>query len=268
MKRMLELAGPNQKKRRAIKENQLVGIERRTDMFTFACSNMMMSGDGKSHIYQGDSFAGGVVAKVRSLKPTVAFLNPPYDVGEDGQLEFIENALGCLQPGGRCAAVVQMSCVTSTTGRAVAVRERLLAAHTLMGVFSMPAELFHPVGVITCVMAFEAKKPHPKGFKTFFGYFKDDGFQKTKHMGRIDRGQWPAIRARWLNLYINREKELGLSVLEAVTPEDEWCAEAYMETNYSVITKSDFEKVVKDYAMFRLIGGSGVPSEIDDDDHS
>ena len=100
MKRMLELAGADQKKRRAIKEKQLVGIERRTDMFTFACSNMMMSGDGKSHIYQGDSFAADVIAMVKSLKPTVAMLNPPYDVGEDGQLEFIENVLACLQPGG------------------------------------------------------------------------------------------------------------------------------------------------------------------------
>ena len=84
MKYMLEKAASNQKKRSAIKENQLIGIEHRTDMFTFACSNMMMSGDGKSHIYQGDSFAADVKAKVRSLKPTVGFLNPPYDVGEGG----------------------------------------------------------------------------------------------------------------------------------------------------------------------------------------
>lgn len=77
MKHMLEIAGPDQKKRDAIKENELVGIESRTDMFTFACSNMMMSGDGKSHIYQGDSFAPAIVQKVRSLKPTVGFLTPP-----------------------------------------------------------------------------------------------------------------------------------------------------------------------------------------------
>ncbi len=258
MTRMLDLAGSNQKKKKAIKENQLIGIERRTDMFTFACSNMMMSGDGKSHIYQGDSFANEVIGKVQSLKPTVAFLNPPYDVGEDGQLEFIENALACLQPGGRCAAVVQMSCATSTTGRAVAVRERLLSKHTLMGVFSMPAELFHPVGVITCVMVFDAHKPHPKGFKSFFGYFKDDGFLKTKHMGRVDRGGWPSIRSHWLDLYVNREKELGLSVLASVSATDEWCAEAHMETNYSAITQSDFEEVVRNYAMFRLLGASGM----------
>lgn len=252
MKRMLEMAASNQKKRRAVKENQLVGIERRTDMFTFACSNMMMSGDGKSHIYQGDSFSTESIAKVRSLEPTVAFLNPPYDVGEDGQLEFIENALNCLQPGGRCAAIVQMSCVTSANARAVAVRERLLASHTLAGVFSMPDDLFHPIGVITCIMVFQAHKPHPKGFKTFFGYFKDDGFMKTKYMGRVNRGQWDEIKNRWVSLFVNREKELGLSVLAAVGAKDEWCAEAYMETNYKTVDQADFAVTVRNYATHRL----------------
>jgi type I restriction enzyme M protein len=252
MKRMLELAGANQKKLGAIKESQLIGIERRTDMFTFACSNMMMSGDGKSHIYQGDSFDNKEKARVRSLKPTVGFLNPPYDVGEDGQLEFIENTLGCLQPGGRCCAVVQMSCATSATAKTIAVRERLLKQHTLTGVFSMPDDLFYPVGVVTCVMVFEAHKPHPKGFKSFFGYFKNDGYQKTKTMGRVNKGRWETIKAHWLSLYINREKEVGLSVLQTVTPQDEWCAEAYMDTDYSKLTKEDFVKTVRDYAIHKL----------------
>lgn len=256
MKRMFDLSGANQKKKETIKEKQLIGIERRTDMFTFACSNMMMSGDGKSHIYQNNSFAPDVVSLVRGLKPTVAFLNPPYDVGEDGQLEFIENALACLRSGGRCAAIVQMSCAISDTAKAVAVRERLLEKHTLAGVLTMPSDLFHPVGVVTCVMIFEACKPHPKGYKTFFGYFRNDGFLKTKHRGRINNGGWEAIKERWLSLWVNREKEVGLSVLKAVTAEDEWCAEAYMETNYASITQADFERTVRDYALYRLVGAA------------
>ncbi len=97
MKRMAGLAGNDADKKSDIKQNQLVGMEKRTDMFTYACSNMMMSGDGKAHIYQGDSFSLDNVELVKTLTPTVAFLNPPYDVGEDGQLEFIENALSCLE---------------------------------------------------------------------------------------------------------------------------------------------------------------------------
>ena len=44
--------------------------------------------------------------------------------------------------------------------------------------------------------------------------------------------------------------------LASVSATDEWCAEAHMETNYSAIT-SDFEEVVRNYAMFRLLGASG-----------
>ena len=254
MKRMSDLAGIDADKKSYIKQNQLVGTEKRTDMFTYACSNMMMSGDGKAHIYQGDSFSTDNVGRVKTLKPTVAFLNPPYDVGEDGQLEFIEGALSCLQPGGRCAAVVQMSCVTSTA--AVLIRERLLTKHQLLGVFSLPNDLFHPVGVITCIIVFKAHSPHPQNYKVFFGYFKDDGFRKVKNIGRVDQGQWNDIKGRWLSYYLNREIKTGHSVLHAVTPTDEWCAEAYMETDYSTITQRDFEKVVRDYSIHKLSLGA------------
>ena len=252
MKRMARLAGNDAEKIVYIKRNQIVGMEKRTDMFTYACSNMMMSGDGKAHIYQGDSFSPDNVEIVKALKPTVAFLNPPYDVGEDGQLEFIEGALSCLQAGGRCAAIVQMSCATSTGKAAVHIRERLLSQHQLLGVFSMPNDLFHPVGVITCIMVFQAHHPHPIDYKVFFGYFKDDGFRKTKHIGRVDQGQWNAIKGRWINSFVNRESDPGHSVLRAVTATDEWCAEAYMETDYSTIRKEDFERALREYVAFQV----------------
>ena len=252
MKRMAVLAGNDAEKKIYIKQNQLVGMEKRPDMFTFACSNMMMSGDGKAHIYQGDSFSLDNVELVKSLKPTVAFLNPPYDVGEVGQLEFIENALSCLQPGGRCAAVVQMSCATSTSTAAIVIRERLLDSHQLLGVFSMPNDLFHPVGVITSIMVFQAYRPHPSDYKVFFGYFKEDGFRKTKHMGRVDEGRWSAIKERWLDCYLNRENVAGLSVVRKITASDEWCAEAYMETDYTSIRMEDFEQVLREYVAFQV----------------
>ena len=50
------------------------------------------------------------------------------------------------------------------------------------------------------------------------------------------------------------------SVTQYVTDDDEWIAEAYLETDYSQITQSDFEKVVRDYAMFKLLSEHGIPS--------
>lgn len=252
MKYMLSMSGNDEEKKNLIKQNQLIGIEKRTDMFTFACSNMMMSGDGKSNIYQGDSFSIDLKRKIKELKPSVAFLNPPYDVGEDGQLEFIENALSYLEKGGRCAAIVQMSCATSEKASAIDVRENILASHTLKAVFSMPNDLFHPVGVVTCVMVFEAGNPHPSSFKPYFGYYKDDGFIKKRNLGRVDGGDWLSIREKWLNNYTNRESEAGFSVTSKVFANNEWCAEAYMETDYSTLTDNDFINAIKDFAIHQF----------------
>ncbi len=122
---------------------------------------------------------------------------------------------------------------------------------------SMPDELFYPVGVITCIMVWTVGTPHATSDrKTWFGYWKDDGFVKTKHRGRIDlNGKWNSIRDRWVEMFRNREVHAGESVLQKVSHSDEWCAEAYMETDYSKITQDDFARVVKDYAVYRLLGG-------------
>ena len=122
----------------------------------------------------------------------------------------------------------------------------------------MPDELFTPVGVVTCVMVFEANKKH-EGRKTWFGYFKDDGFEKRKNKGRIDaRGKWEEIKEKWVNAYKNSEEIVGLSVKQEVTAKDEWCAEAYMETDYSKLNKADFEEVLRKYVAYKIINNRGL----------
>jgi len=88
MKKMTELAGSDTDKKREIKEKQLIGVEERSDMFTYACSNMMMRGDGKSNIHLGDSLSPTMKNKIKEHKPTVGFLNPPYSTSVS-ELEFI-----------------------------------------------------------------------------------------------------------------------------------------------------------------------------------
>lgn len=39
-----------------------------------------------------------------------------------------------------------------------------------------------------------------------------------------------------------------------VTADDEWVAEAYMETDYSKLGREDLEKVLLDHALFVLRG--------------
>jgi type I restriction-modification system DNA methylase subunit len=256
MKRLLTLAGNDDKRRRQIRKEQLIGVEMRPTMYAYACSNMLLKGDGKSNIYCGDCFQ--IADEIEKHKPTVAFLNPPYDVGNARQMEFVEHALDTVAPqNGRVAAIVQMSCGLKNDGELIAVKKRLLRKHRLKAVLSMPDDLFYPVGVVTSVMFFEANKPNA-GFKTWFGYFKDDGFEKRKHQGRIDaRDKFKKIKERWLSAYGNSDEVAGLSVKQEVSAEDEWCAEAYMETDYSTLNQADFERKLKDYVAFKFLTGGG-----------
>jgi type I restriction enzyme M protein len=92
MNYMLKNTGNDVEKQKAIKSNQLVGIEKRADMFSHACSNMMMRGDGKSHILYGNCFDEENKNIIKLHKPTKGFLNPPYQDGNaHEQLEFVEN---------------------------------------------------------------------------------------------------------------------------------------------------------------------------------
>jgi type I restriction-modification system DNA methylase subunit len=119
----------------------------------------------------------------------------------------------------------------------------------------VPDDLFYPKGVVCCILIFKAHIPHNTNgtFKTWFGYWKDDGHIKVKHRGRVDvHEKWKKIKIEWLTAYQNREVVAGKSVAKNVSASDEWCAEAFMETDYSQIQKNDFEKVVRDYAIFKL----------------
>lgn len=262
IERLFKMAGNDQTKRKNIKRRQICGCELRSDMYTYACSNMRFRGDGKSNLYNGDCFAHETIVR-ENHKPSVAFLNPPYGktVSSARQMEFVEHALKSLDPSanGRVVAIVQMSCAIKNEKDLIAVKERILKKHHLKAVLSMPDDLFYPVGVVTCVMVFEANKANA-GRKTWFGYFKDDGFEKRKGLGRIDaRNRYTDIKKRWLDAYKNFDEVVGLSVRREVTAEEEWCAEAYMETDYSTLCEKDFISQLREYAAF-LVSQSD-PSE-------
>lgn len=252
MKRMFQKAGNNENLKLNIRQKQLVGVELRPSMYTYACSNMMLRGDGRSNIYCRDCYQ--IKNEVCEHKPTVAFLNPPYDVGTAEQMRFIGHALEVVAPqNGRVVAIVQMSCAIKDEKDLKAVKKQLLAKHHLKAVLSMPDDLFYPVGVVTCIMVWESNKPNT-GRKTWFGYFKDDGFEKRKHQGRIDaRGKFKnEIRKKWISAYQNGDEIPGLSVKHEVKYNDEWCAEAYMETDYNSITEKDFILKMKEFAAYLI----------------
>ena len=267
MKGMIKDAKGDETIIKNIKAHQLICVEYQAHIFALAVSNMYIHGDGKTGIFNGSCFDKNIMVAVKEKNPTVGFLNPPYKSNkktDTDELEFILNNLECLADGGTCISIVPMQSALAQSGKVFEFKRQLLEKHTLEAVFSMPDDLFFnsKVGVVTCVMVFTAHKAHPKNKKTFFGYFKEDGFEKRKNLGRVDAYErWTNIKEKWISLFVNKDSIAGLSVMKCVSAIDEWCAEAYMETDYSVITKNDFEKVVKNYIVFELLGSQNTDIE-------
>ena len=258
MKKMIADAKGDSKKIAEIKSKQLIGVEYQAHIFALAVSNMYIHQDGKTNIINGSCFEEEIIKLVKTKKPTVGFLNPPYKgdkKNDTDEFEFILNNLSCLVDGGTCVAIVPMQSALATSGKILGLKQTLLNKHTLEAVVSMPDELFFnsKVNVVSCIMVFTAHKPHPKGKETFFGYYKDDGFVKRKILGRIDAlGKWNEIKQKWISNFINRKSEVGFSINKAINPSMEWCAEAYIETDYSSINPKDFEQSIANYIAFLL----------------
>lgn len=259
MRKMIEDTAGDTKKEETIKHKQIVGVEFQHDIFALVCSNMFIHGDGRSNLIKGSCFEEKVINKVKTFKPNVGFLNPPYKSTKTDkeELEFVLNNLSLLEKGSLCVAIVPMSCALSQNSIGLELKDKLLREHTLEAVFSMPIELFHNsnVGVNTCVMVFKAKEKHPTNYKTYFGYWKDDGFIKRRQ-GREDYNhKWREIEKYWLDNYRNKEEIIGHSIKKVISAEDEWCVEAYMKTDFSGLNKEKFEKTLKECIVYSLRSG-------------
>ncbi len=253
MKKMTEHVDADEKKR--ILENSLIGIEQSPEMFALAVSNMILRGDGKTNLYQGDSLKDRHVIEKVQGKADTGFINPPYSqTGEDvSEWHFVIQMLDLLKTRGTGVAIVPMSLATDAKNP---MREKLLKNHRLEAVMSMPDDLFYPVGTVTCIMVFTAHVPHDSDphHESWFGYWKDDGFRKDKVQGRIPKSEegWKKIRDEWVEMF--RRKEIpGKGIWKKVGKEDEWCAEAYLETDYSDISEGDFSDELKKYWMFKTL---------------
>lgn len=234
--------------------SNVAGIEYEPKMFTLMVLNMMIHNLPLTNIWQGDSLVDEhILSAIQDLKPNAGILNPPYDGRE---WEFIEKNMKRLQKKSKCVVIVPMSLVTSNDVKNLENKKRILENHTLDAVFSMPNELFFNsnTSVVTCIIVLTAHVPHSNDKEVFFGYYKNDGFEKRKKYGRYDiNSQWKEKENNWFWSYKNGQTKPEFSITKKITYEDEWCAENFLETDYSAITSEDFVTMLKKYAAFKII---------------
>lgn len=269
-----------EEERDEVKANQIFGIEYEEGAFGLASTNMLIHGDGNSNVVQDSMFKRGAWIKDKDIN--IVLMNPPYNATkkccdpnytkdwdskkkEDPSkgLHFVEWVARVVPSTCKIAVLLPMQAAIGNTGDVRNFKKKMLDNYTLEAVFSLPNEMFYPgAAAVACCMIFDLSQKHSKANKdTFFGYFKDDKFIKRKGLGRIERTDadgnslWIKTKELWLDLYKNKRVVPGLSVMHKVTYEDEWLAEAYMETDYSTLTADDFQRVLNDYLSYLVKEG-------------
>ena len=265
----------NDDERNEVKKHHIYGIESEEAAFGLSTTNMLIHSDGNSNVVMNSCF--DLEQWIKDAHIDRVLMNPPYnakrrdcqpsyvaqwrrDCNEDPSkglhyLYYIAETVGT----GKLAVLLPMQCAIGDKGDIKKYKELMMQHHRLDAVFSLPAEMFYPgASVVACCMIWELGVRHETAnIPTFFGYFKEDGFTKRKNLGRVERvdpqsgeGVWKAIHDKWLTLYKDRKAEVGLSAVQQVTFNDEWCSEAYMETDYSTLSEKDFIQKLVDYSAF------------------
>lgn len=264
-----------EEEREKVKQEQIFGIEYEAGAFGLASTNMLIHGDGNSNVVQDSLFNKGkwieenninVVLMNPPYNATKKFCNPHYTENWDSKkkedpskgFHFVEWVARQVSSHCKMAVLLPMQTAIGSSNDVKEIKKKMLDNYTLDAVFSLPVEIFYPgAAAVAVCMVFDLSQKHEKANKeTFFGYFRDDKFTKRKGLGRVevtdDNGNslWAKTEELWLDLYKNKKIVAGLSVMKKVSWEDEWLAEAYMETDYTQINSHSFQKVINDYLSY------------------
>lgn len=155
----------------------LYGFDTNPTVWALAALNMFFRGDGKSHIENASCFDEASKNAVAG-RFTKALLNPPFSQEEEPERDFISQAMESLQTMGLLAVVVK-SGIFADEDNAL-WRENFLRSHSVIGMISLPGDLFYPTAVDTTIMIACAHRPQMGTDKVFMAKIWNDGFKKLK----------------------------------------------------------------------------------------
>ena len=239
-----------------IKRTQLMGVERDSQMYTLAATNMIMRGDGSAKIEKGSSF-NQPKELYKDFGATAFLLNPPFSYSENG-MPFLVFGLKHMVKGGKAAIIIQDS---AGSGKAVKSNKEILRNNRLLASIKMPVDLFVPyAGVQTSIYIVEAGTPHNfKNDIVKFIDFRQDGYKRTKRtLSEIDNpkeryADIPIIFNMGLNADKNPDFNADLWNLSDIYIEDtitdsgaDWNFEQHKKKNIKP-SNLDFGKTVGNY---------------------
>ena len=158
-------------------KKSLYGFDTNPTIWALSTLNMFFRGDGKSHIENQSCFEEHSKNKIEDSF-TKAFLNPPFSQEDEPERDFIDTSLLALEPEGLLAVVVKAGIFAD--GENKSWRKEFTRNHTVLGIISLPEDLFYPTAAPTSILLAKAHIPHPNNKKVFMARIWNDGFEKLK----------------------------------------------------------------------------------------
>lgn len=210
-------------------KDSLHGFDTNPTVWALASLNMFFRGDGKSHMELGNSLEAPNKALVAG-KFTRAYLNPPFSQEGEPERDFINASMSALEPEGVMAAVVAAGIFADNEHKSW--RTEFLRNHTLLGMVSLPEDLFYPTAAPTSIIIAQAHVPQAEDQAVMMAKIWNDGYEKLKGR-RIARvgSQLPEVKEVYDLIKDGKQfvSELATTVTGAVIKNGaEWSPQQYL----------------------------------------
>lgn len=252
------------KKVRDIKCKQLLGIEKRADIYMLAVLNMILMEDGSANILHKDSLTEyeGIYEqgelKGEKFPANVFLLNPPYSANGKGFV-FVNKALSKMKSG-RAVILIQEN---AGSGNGLPYTKEILENNTLLASIHMSDIFYGKAGVQTAIYVFEIGKRHDEKQLVKFINFENDGYTRqnrkkssqdvnlknTDHA--IERYEEVANLVLYGKKYLNYLKEEDYTEDTITLNGDDWTFAQHKKID-TIPTEEDFQKVVRDYLSWKV----------------
>lgn len=160
----------------SIIRESLYGFDTNPTVWALAALNMFFRGDGKSHIENASCLDPLSKASVKG-RFTKALINPPFSQEEEPERDFIDAAMAALHKTGMLAVVVKSGIFADEDN--ASWRNNFLISNSVIGMISLPGDLFYPTAVDTTIMI-AAPRSQRATDDVFMAKIWNDGYRKLK----------------------------------------------------------------------------------------
>lgn len=174
---------------RELKEQRLFAVEKAPDVFKLGLMNMILHGDGSTHMEEADSLSSQAQQTRRDLYDVI-LANPPFGPTAQERTAhfehhiklyealFTQHMLNALKPGGRAAFVIKEGMLFGSQKVLRAICKKMVEHYQTLAVISLPNGVFNPYsGAKTSVVVIRRpkRKDEEKPDRVWFYQVESDG---------------------------------------------------------------------------------------------